>query len=125
MLDHIEDGEAPTPDSTIAEPTIAWLPDGSGFKINDRKLFAKHTLPKYFDTLKYKSFIRQINIYGFVRKTKDVAKNDAHYGAYVHPCFVRGQPDLCWQMTRCRIKGTGIARASRQNEMQQLLAYYK
>ncbi|KAG7374831.1 HSF-type DNA-binding protein [Nitzschia inconspicua] len=74
-----------------------WMPDGRSFKVFNVQKFSTCTLPLYFGSLKYKSFIRQLNIYNFVRC----------HGAYRHPCFVRGQPKLFWDMRRQKIKGTG------------------
>ncbi|KAL3914962.1 MAG: hypothetical protein SGILL_005868, partial [Bacillariaceae sp.] len=80
------------------EAAIQWLPDGNGFKVTNIQVFSNQVLPAFFGTLKYKSFLRQLNIYGFERR----------HGAYIHPYFVRGQPHICWQMRRQKVKGTGI-----------------
>jgi hypothetical protein len=84
-------------DKTEHMDSMQWLPDGLGFVIINVKKFSTKTLPLYFETCKYKSFIRQLNIYNFERRA----------GAYRHPCFLRGQPTLCWHMRRQKIKGTG------------------
>jgi hypothetical protein len=83
--------------NAVFESAIQWLPDGNGFKIANIQVFTTQVLPVYFGTLKYKSFLRQLNIYGFERL----------HGAYIHPYFVRGHPDLCWNMKRQKVKGTG------------------
>lgn len=114
MLDHIADSNNKDGRSPLSSG-IAWLEDGSGFKIINPKLFAQDTLPEYFDTLKYKSFVRQINIYSFRRQT-EVSKSDPAFGAYFHPNFKRGEPDLCWQMKRQKVKGNGSPRNKKEGE---------
>jgi hypothetical protein len=91
---------------------ISWMPDGRSFKIRDCAKFAKQTLPKFFAGIQYKSFIRQLNIYGFER-VKD--RKSPLFGQYSHPYFVRGEPDLCLFMTRQKIKGTGVPRGTKKN----------
>jgi HSF-type DNA-binding len=90
---------------------ISWMRDGRSFKILDITNFAERTLPKFFPKIQYKSFIRQLNIYGFNR-----IKNRASpkYGQYFHKFFVQGQPDLCRHMIRHKIKGTGVPRSAYQ-----------
>ena len=79
---------------------IAWMPDGVSFKVFDSKGFVATVLPKYFATDKKKSFVRQLNLWGFERIT-----SMPNYGAYRHSAFIRGQPDLCKTMRRTKIKG--------------------
>jgi hypothetical protein len=83
-------------EQTQHKGSIEWLAEGNGFRILSVKKFSTVTLPLFFGTLKYKSFIRQLNIYGFERC----------HGAYMHPFFIRGEPNLCWKMRRQKIKGT-------------------
>jgi hypothetical protein len=75
---------------------VSWLPHGMAFRIHKPKAFAEHVMPKYFNKTKYRSFQRQLQIYGF-RRVKD--KNSSENGAYYHKAFVRGQKSLCLQMT--------------------------
>mmetsp|Transcript_3572 Transcript_3572/g.5687 ORF Transcript_3572/g.5687 Transcript_3572/m.5687 type:complete len:263 (+) Transcript_3572:334-1122(+) len=85
---------------------VSWIKNGEGFKIHDNKLFASDILPRYFEHIQYKSFIRQINIYGFQRIRSSTT--GASRGAYFHPLFIRDKPDLSWGMTRTKVKGNGI-----------------
>jgi hypothetical protein len=94
---------------------VSWVKKLGGFTIHKPKLFASRILPKYFENIHYKSFIRQINIYGFSRARTE--EGVAYHGAYVHPLFVKGNPDLCFQMTRTKIKGTGVRRINRSRHV--------
>jgi hypothetical protein len=91
------------------EHIVSWLPDGKGFKVFSRQLFEEQILPRYLrssdnnaDPAKYRSFSRQLNIYGFERVLgpKPAAEN----GAYRHPLFIRGKPALCAGMARHKVK---------------------
>ena len=64
-------------------------------------------MPRYFAQTKYKSFTRQLNIYGFQRI---IDRESLDFGAYHNKCFVRGQQELCRYITCQRIKGTGKKR---------------
>ena len=79
---------------------ISWVPSENGFKVHKTKQFDEDIMPKYFDKTKYKSFQRQLNMWGF-----DRVGSGPYKGAYLHSCFVRGQPQLCEQMQRTKIKG--------------------
>ena len=69
---------------------ISWLPHGQAFKIHDEKLFEQHVLNQHFGS-KFKSFKRQLNLYGFQK----LRKHSADVGAYFHKQFNRGRYDLC------------------------------
>ena len=66
---------------------ITWLPHGRSFVLLKRDKFASHKSKSYFKLTKVKSFIRQLNGWGFHRVNKGVEK-----GAYYHEvrllCFV-------------------------------------
>ena len=80
---------------------VSWLPCGKAFQVFDPMAFEQVVLSHYFNQSQYKSFQRQLNIYGFYRITKGRNK-----GGYFHEsCFVRGKPDLCQFMIRTKIKG--------------------
>jgi len=92
---------------------VSWLPSGKAFKIHKPKDFADTIMPQYFNQTKYRSFQRQLYIYNFDR-VKDKASNE--YGAYVHELFIRGDSDLCVDMTRQKIKGTGLSNEERRQK---------
>jgi hypothetical protein len=86
------------------ETTVAWQPCGRAFKVNDAKAFAGSIMPRYFNQTQYKSFQRQLNIYGFRRIAAGSTK-----GAYAHDLFIRGRPDICRYMVRTKVKSKGYS----------------
>ena len=79
---------------------VSWLPHGKAFRVNNKEVFVATMMTKYFKQTKFKSFQRQLNLWGFTRVTEG-----ADTGAYFHTYFVRGEPALCKMMTRQKIKG--------------------
>ena len=47
------------------EHIVAWMPNGRSFIVHKRDTFTEQILPKYFRQTKYKSFVRQLNLWGF------------------------------------------------------------
>ncbi|KAL3934746.1 MAG: hypothetical protein SGBAC_009604 [Bacillariaceae sp.] len=82
-----------------AHDIISWLPDGDAFKVHNKVEFGNIIMPKYFNSNKYKSFQRNLNLWGFQTLTKNPNK-----GAIFHPDFLRGKPDRCKLMKRVRVK---------------------
>jgi hypothetical protein len=80
---------------------VSWQQDGTSFKVNQPKVFVNDIIPKYFSMTKYKSFVRQLNLYCFSRVT-----NGPERGCYSHNSFVKDEKDRCKSMTRQRLKGT-------------------
>ena len=79
---------------------VSWQLDGYGFKVIDKQQFVEHILPKYFNQNSYKSFLRQVNLYGFSRISKSQAKGGHAGGCYFHKHFIRGQKQLCAHISR-------------------------
>jgi hypothetical protein len=90
------------------EHLVSWVPNSNnhGFVVHKPKLFAKVIMKRYFTAQNhYKSFLRQLNLYGFERITEMC--NDPRslpQGAYCHPLFIRGKPDLSSCMDRPRAR---------------------
>jgi hypothetical protein len=81
---------------------VSWLPDSTNsFKVHRRGVFVEVIIPRYFKKIQYKSFLRQINMWGFER-----IKGGAGRGGYRHSNFICGMPWLCCLMKRVKIKGT-------------------
>jgi hypothetical protein len=83
------------------QDTVSWLQDGKGFKVHDQVRFAGTIMQIYFSQTQYKSFQRQLNIYGFQRTTT----TGPGKGGYTHEFLVRGEPKRCRFMVRTKIKG--------------------
>ncbi|KAK9760969.1 Heat shock transcription factor, variant 2 [Basidiobolus ranarum] len=74
---------------------IAWEESGTRFIVKDQLNFASKVLPQYYETSKFASFSRQLNIYGFYRvsdrrRTKQCS--DTSTIIYSHQHFIRDQP---------------------------------
>jgi len=80
---------------------ISWSPSGHSFHITSKATFEAEVMPKYWSSSKYKSFQRNLNMWGFQRLR---AKGPEH-GNIASPFFIRGSPSLCMNMTRIKNKG--------------------
>ena len=58
---------------------ITWLPHGCSWKIVNKSRFVEEVIPKFFNHNKFKSFLRQVNGWGFVRINKGLDD-----GSYYH-----------------------------------------
>ena len=58
---------------------------------------------RYFESSKFSSFQRQLNLYGFSRLSLGEDR-----GGYYHEYFLRGRPDLLTNLKRLRVKGSGV-----------------
>ncbi len=47
------------------QDVVAWTPTGNAFIVRKRDDFMKEILPRYFRQTKFKSFVRQLNLWGF------------------------------------------------------------
>jgi hypothetical protein len=72
---------------------VCWNSEGDGFMVHDTAAFMKQVIPQYFNQTKYKSFQRQLSLYGFTRVTTGRRK-----GLRLHEKFLRGQRGLCRSM---------------------------
>jgi hypothetical protein len=89
------------------EHIVSWLPCGEAFRIQHRSEFTARMLPRYFGTIKIKSFLRQLNIYSFQRIPDMFWGGGCGAFAYKHASFLRGNPMLCFRMVRTKVKRTG------------------
>ncbi len=74
---------------------INWQSGGKSFKVHQPEYFANHVMQDYFAQTKFKSFQRQLNIYGWKKVHHGINK-----GGYVHKFFIRGQSELCNKIAR-------------------------
>lgn len=83
------------------EAIVSWLPCGKAFRVHARESFENGMMRDFFNQTKYKSFQRQLNLWGFQRITD---ANNPNKGGYLHPLFVKNRRELCPCMTRQKIK---------------------
>jgi hypothetical protein len=89
------------------ESIVSWQPHGKAFRVHNPDKFASTVMPRYFQhQKKYKSFQRQLHIYGFhrIRKGMDT-------GAYFHTMFIRNQKSMSLRMSCQKIKGKNPSKA--------------
>lgn len=77
------------------EDVISWQPGGKSFKVHQLETFTDTIMTSYFTQSKFKSFQRQLNIYGW--KKVQVGPNK---GGYHHKFFQQDSPELCSKVTR-------------------------
>jgi len=70
---------------------ISWLPDGKAFQIRGDEKAIVEVLRQCadFNLTRFKSFLRQLQLYGFERQVKG-----QHQGECKHSFFIRGRKDL-------------------------------
>lgn len=73
--------------SAASDDLVLWSEHGDTFRIEDRNRFAQDVLPLYFKHDNLRSFIRQLNIYGFQRVPS--AKGRDRTMEFFHPMFTR------------------------------------
>jgi hypothetical protein len=81
------------------QDVVTWLPGGVAFKIHDPEGMVS-VLRMFFKQTRYKSFLRQIQNYGFHRVTRGPTK-----GVCTHKLFIRDAPLLCLEMNRAQSAG--------------------
>jgi hypothetical protein len=87
--------------TTGHESIVSWQPHGMSFRVHLPEVFTSTVMPRYFPKqTKYKSFLRQLHIYGFQRICKGRDR-----GAYFHGMFIRSKKSRSFQMTRQKLKG--------------------
>jgi hypothetical protein len=83
------------------ESIVSWQPHGKAFRVHQPEVFARSVMSRYFERqTKYKSFQRQLHLYGFRRISKGIDR-----GAYFHPMFIRNQKSMSLRMSYVKIKG--------------------
>ena len=55
---------------------VSWLPGGKAFKVHEADQFVKKIVPLYFKQRQYKSFQRQLHLYGFQRVSEGRDKGE-------------------------------------------------
>jgi len=91
MLEYSSDSEQAT--------SISWTRDGTAFLIHDSEILMQDIVPKFFKQTQFRSFTRQLNLWGFSRITTSEAIG------FTHPYFVRGDVTGLKNVKRTEIKG--------------------
>ena len=106
MLTEIE--ELATREASMAhlKDIISWQEHGMAFKVHDRQKFVNIVMPIWFCRLKYSSFVRQMNLFGFKR----IQQEGSDKGAMFHENFMRGEPEMAAGIDK-------LKKNKKQNEM--------
>lgn len=80
--------------------TIDWSPVGTSFIIKDIHHFSNSILPETFRHSKYMSFVRQLNMYGFIKVNRNANFDDDEPREFFHAKFIRGRKDLLPSIVR-------------------------
>jgi hypothetical protein len=96
---------------------FSWIGNGRAIKVHDSALFVKLVMSKYFPYQShYKSFLKQLGLYGFQRILKGPAK-----GAYMHPDFVKDDMARCLNIKRKKVRSASqlqnLAKSSSSESM--------
>ena len=59
---------------------VGWQPHGRAFLVHDTGRFRSEILPRYFDSAKPATFLRQLNLYGFQRLRKGADRDGYYHG---------------------------------------------
>ena len=84
------------------------MPHGRALIVHNSKKVETDILPRYFKQTKIKSFLRQLNKWGFKRLTG----KGPDEGSYFHELFLRGMPWLVTSMRYVKVKGTSSTTAT-------------
>ena len=90
--------------TSTPDDSIKWGPMGDTIIVTDQVKFAREVLPRYFKHDNIRSFIRQLNIYGFqrCRNPERTGSVEGEHGEleFYHEHFLEGRTDLMRQITR-------------------------
>ena len=71
MLTDVDELSLKDPDMKSLQEIVSWQPHGTAFKIHDKKKFVSIVMPIWFMRIKYTSWVRQLNTYGFKKDNDD------------------------------------------------------
>lgn len=89
---------------------VSWNQHGRSFKIHNLNNFRHIILSRFFPKCSYETFRRQLNFWGFKRRTQGLLPGQPDYGSYYHEKFLRSKDYLC----RLIVRKKYLKRKSRQ-----------
>lgn len=101
MLDYVADSDFSS--------AVSWTHDGRAFSIRDKDACMERVVPRFFKQTKFRSFTRQLNLWGFTR----LEKTGPDSRTWRHDHFVRGSVDKLTLIERTEVKGTSSKGCSR------------
>jgi hypothetical protein len=93
------------------EDVISWSPDGKSFKVHDKVRFSNEIMPTHFGSAKYRSFQKNLNMWGFKAARK---------GGCSHPLFIRESEALMHKMKRQLVNRQKQLRSDQEQQQQQV-----
>ncbi|GFH55735.1 hypothetical protein CTEN210_12211 [Chaetoceros tenuissimus] len=100
----------------LKEPNLqaifSWNHHGRSFKIHNLNNFCQIILPRFFPKCSYETFRRQLNFWGFKRRTRGLVHGKPDYGSYYHEKFLRSKDYLCRLIERKKYSNRRAARQS-------------
>jgi hypothetical protein len=106
------------------DDVVSWTPDGLALTVHDPDRFSKTVLCLFFETTKYRSFIRQLNHWSFYRKCNTENNNNNSNNknlspaTFAHPYFTRSNQSRCKNLTRECFKRTPEAPTKKRSTQQ-------
>ena len=74
---------------------VSWNPDGKAFIVHDKARFESEIMPSHFGTSKFRSFQKNLNMWGF-----STVRSGPLRGHCSHPLFVMDSLYLCHRLVR-------------------------
>lgn len=103
-----------------------WSETGDSMVIFDAETFASKIIPQYFKHNNFRSFVRQLNFYGFRKLRADASGSNANRWEFKHGNFRKGRPELLVQIRRAEhydySAPDAAAQKQRQTEMERDIA---
>jgi len=102
---------------------VSWSEKGDAFLVKKKHEFSQTILPKYFRTISFSSFVRQLNFYGFRKRSTNMSTTSY----FKHKNFKRDQPQLLNLIKKKTSESSSIKKTvtELQKEVKQLKEQYK
>ena len=96
---------------------ICWSEDGRKILIKDKEGFCSTCLLQYYDNIKFKSFVRQLHVYGFSK-----TKKDPEHLEWKCELFRRGERHLASQIKRRALDCTKLKGDATKRKLNSMLS---